>query len=308
MYRHFISNTIIALVLLFSSHAFAETPVRLIVPFAVGGPYDKVSRILQNMLSEEITRPVSVEFKPGASGIIGTKDVISSNPHEVVLLLQGSALVTNTFKEPSPYDLNDLVPVVFIGRIPMVLVTSTKTNIKKFSQWKSYNKDITIGSVGSGSATDMIAKVLNEKVPKKLIYVQYKGQAPILIDLLSNNIESSFLFANIATEQIKAGKLNALAIDSKKRNKDLPNVPTFEELGVTGLGDYSWCAIFSNRTQDTELFGKIQRALVSILNDPIRRSKLQQSNIDIQLNEIIPKQNFLEAERSKINIKHLDVN
>lgn len=288
----------------FSINTWSNTvPIKIILPYAAGGPFDRLARVLQTTLSDELRQPVVIEYKPGAGASLGVVAVASADPRETVLLLTGAPVVLNLFKEPAPYKSSQLVPVAYLGKIPFVLVSSTKFGVNSIGAWKKIDSTlpISVGSVGIGSATQMIAESFNQKVSKKMVMIPYKGQAPLLTDLLGNNLDSSFLFSSTAVEYIQAHKLVAVAVDSKRRLPELPDVPTFKESGIDDLGDFSWAILLSNRTENTQTLKRIQKAMFTILNDPSQLEKFRQAGLELSSNEIVPPADFLEREKKKLS-------
>lgn len=288
-----------------------EAPIKLVMPFPPGGAWEALARTIQISLGQELKREVVIDYRPGAGAQIATVSVANSDPREVVLMLNGSAAVLNLFKNPAPYQSTQLVPLTYLGQIPFVFVTSTKSNIKTLEEWKNLpaNRPVTIGSGGVGSATEMMAHSLNQRIPKNITVVQYKGQPPLLVDLLTGTVDSSFLFLTVAGEHIKSGKLNGVAVNASSRLPDLPNVPTFRELGVPEFGNFSWVALFSNQTTDVKLQQQIQSAMFKILRDPAQLAKFHQAGVELNVKDIVPRKDLLEHEKQKMStiIKHITI-
>lgn len=262
----------------------AAGALKIIVPYAVGGPTDRAARIVQISLSHELRRPVIVENKPGAGGLIGIMSTIRPDSKEPVILITGGApVISGLTKEPPSFVQDQLIPMAHLGHMDFVLVSSSKFGIKSIHDWRKIDKSrpIMMGSVGSGSSTEIITNSFNQIMDKNIVLVPYKGQGPMLIDLLSGNLDGAFLFSTLAVEHIKNNKLFAVAVTSPSRLSDLPDTPSFKETGINGLSNLSWNMVFSNQSNDKQLIKTIQHALEKILQDPAIIEKFQQTGIDV---------------------------
>lgn len=300
------------LIALFLAHsAWADTPLKIVVPFVPGGPTDIVARTLQKSLSDEIRRPVIVENRPGGAGVIATNSVINSNPRDIEILITSSAIILNTFKNPVPFQESQLIPVAYLGSTPFVLVSSKKFGVSTFKQWQDLDpkRPITYGTSGIGSATHLVTEYFNQQIPKNMTHVPYKGSGQVLPDLISGNIDFAFLFSVNAVQNINAGKVIPIAVEAGQRLPELPNVPTFKELGVSDLGNFSWFMLFANQTQNTEELARIQRAIYKILTDPANQDAFKQTGLEITKSKIIPQKNFIDHEKRKMAriIKKIDL-
>jgi tripartite-type tricarboxylate transporter receptor subunit TctC len=291
----FIANAITA--------AYANTTadvIKIVVPFAPGGPTDVVTRELQHILNKELKKPVVIEYHSGAGGTIGNTRVINSPPNETVLIVNTLSYIVSTSNHPPPYQINDLVPIVYLGRIPFVLTTSIRSGITNFNQWKNWSNSITSGSGGVGSSTHLVAEYFNQKMPKNLTHVYYRGSGQLINDLLGGHVDSAFLFSTTAIPHIHLGKLNAIAVDSDRRLDSLPDVPTFKELGITNMGNFSWFMLFSNKTNNTEELNKLQQILIKVLNDQTRSASLKSLGLEWNKTEIVPQKTFITNEKDRI--------
>ena len=215
--------------------------IRLVVNFPPGGAADLLARLIGQSLSETFGQPVVVENKGGANGNIGGEMVARSAPDGYTLLMSSGGMVAinpHLYANMSFDPAKDLVPVASVARVPFYLVVRTENPAQDF---KAFVADLkanpgkrNFGSPGIGSSPHLAAEMLKKMTGTDAVHVPYRGAAPALNDLLAGQID--FLFdPGIAIEHVKAGKLRAIAIGSPQRSPQLPDVPTLEELGLTGF-------------------------------------------------------------------------
>jgi len=215
--------------------------IRLVVNFPPGGAADLLARLIGQSLTETFGQPVVVENKGGANGNIGGEMVARSAPDGYTLLMSSGGMVAinpHLYASMSFDPVKDLVPVASVARVPFYLVVRTENPAKDF---KAFVADLkanpgkrNFGSPGIGSSPHLAAEMLKKMTGTDAVHVPYRGAAPALNDLLAGQID--FLFdPGIAIEHVKAGKLRAIAIGSPQRSPQLPDVPTLEELGLTGF-------------------------------------------------------------------------
>ena len=234
-----------AFVAVMTSASLAQTwpahPIRLVVNFPPGGAADLLARLIGQSLSETFGQPVVVENKGGANGNIGGEMAARSAPDGYTLLMSSGSMVAinpHLYASMSFDPAKDLVPVASVARVPFYLVVRTDNPAQDF---KAFVADLkanpgkrNFGSPGIGSSPHLAAEMLKKMTSTDAVHVPYRGAAPALNDLLAGQID--FLFdPGIAIEHVKAGKLRAIAIGSPQRSPQLPDVPTLEELGLTGF-------------------------------------------------------------------------
>ncbi len=219
-----------------------QTPVRLVVPFTPGTGIDLIARQIAPPLSERLKRPFFVDNKPGASGNIGTLDVVRSAPDGTTLLVSVNTLVMNPALYPKAgfNPLTDLAPVSITSRGQLLLVAGTASRIDSLqgliARAKARPGALNYGSPGAGTPHHLAMELLKNRAKVSLTHIAYRGTAPALTDLLGGQIDVMFLPIHVALQHIKAGKLVALAISSDKPNALLPQVPP---LSVLNLGNFN---------------------------------------------------------------------
>jgi tripartite-type tricarboxylate transporter receptor subunit TctC len=216
-------------------------PVRLVVSFPPGGAADQLARLIGQPLGDVLGQPIVIENKGGAGGNLGGELVAKSAPdgHTLLMSSGGMVAINPHLYAKMPFDpTKDIIPVASVARVPFYLVVRADHPAQDF---KGFVADLkanpgkrNFGSPGIGSSPHLAGEMLKGMTGTNAVHVPYRGGAPALNDLLAGQID--FLFdPGIAIEHVKAGKLRVLAIGSPQRSPQLPNVPTLNELGLTGF-------------------------------------------------------------------------
>ena len=220
---------------------YPSKPIRIVIPFPPGGGADAVARPLAPLLTEALGQPIVIDNRGGANGNIGAEIVAKAPPDGYTLLLANSSLtISRGLYTRLPFDaLVDFTPISLIGVTPSVLATHPAVPARTVREFVGLAKarpgELSYGSSGIGSTMHLGAALLQSMAGLDTVHVPYKGGGAAIADALSG--QTDFIFVNpvAVLAQIKAGKLNALAVTSKKRLAILPDVPTFEEVGYPGL-------------------------------------------------------------------------
>jgi tripartite-type tricarboxylate transporter receptor subunit TctC len=230
---------------------FPSKPVRIVVPFPPGGAADVLARLYGQKLSEGWGKPVIVENRPGAGGIIGTDAVAKAAPDGYTLLVItiGHAVNTSMYAK-LPYDaLKDLAPVGQLATLPSLVVVNPSVPAKNIEELvalaRSKPGQLTYSSSGTGSTSHMSAALLASMTGTTLTHVPYKGAAAALNDVIGGQVQITIDTAISAVPQVKNGKLRALAVTSAKRSPTLPDLPTVAESGVPGYDFAAWYALLA---------------------------------------------------------------
>ena len=231
---------------------FAARPVRVVVPFAAGGATDVIARILGERMAQRFGQSVVVDNKPGAAGLIAGEMVAKAPPDGMTALLgTTSSMLTNKYLyKKTPYDpLTELTPLVRVCLAPIALVVTADTpaqNLQDFMAWiRSQKGKLTYGSYGIGSHGQLACTTLSEVAGADMTHVAYKGEAPMVQDLLGRQIKIGMGSLLSLKAHVDAGKLRALAVTGPRRVPLLPEVPTFTEAGYPqdALSIVGWLAI-----------------------------------------------------------------
>ena len=226
-------------------------PMRLIVPFAIGGPTDIAARIIAPPLGEAYKRAVIVENRVGATGAIGTEFVAKSAPDGATILFGTSSIMAASpaLQPKLPYDsVKDFAPVSLVATIENVLVVHPSVPAHNVQELVAYAKanpnKLAYATSGVGSTYHLGSELFASQTGIAYTHVPYKGQGPAAQDLLAGHVQVMFDAMNSALPNIKSGKVRALGVASLKRSLDLPDLPTIAEQGVPGYETSIWLALF----------------------------------------------------------------
>jgi tripartite-type tricarboxylate transporter receptor subunit TctC len=258
-----------------AQQAFPTKPIRLIVGFAPGGGTDIVARAIAPKMGELLGQSVIVENKSGAAGTIAADQVSKSNPDGYTLLMGHSNsnaiapfVLTNVQYNPA----TDFTPITYLGYVPNVLVVKASLPVNSVAQLISLAKanpgQMTYGSSGIGSTQHLAGALFSKIAGISMNHVPYKGSGQAIIDLLGGQITMNFDTLPPNLQQIKDGSLKALAISTPKRLAILPNVPTFNEVGITGFDVTNWYSVMGPKGMDPAVVNKIDQAVKAAMADP----------------------------------------
>ena len=254
--------------------AWPAKPIKILVPFAVGGTSDSLARILGQKLQEELKQTVVVENKAGAGGMVGADLVAKSAPDGYTLLLGtiSSNAINPALQPKIPYDAGkDFVPVFFIGNISNVLLVGASQPYKSVKELiaaaKAKPGTLAFGTAGVGSSQHLSGEKFKIDAGIDILHVPYKGSAPSMQDLLAGQIPMSFETALVALPHITSGKVRALAVTSARRSKVLPDLPTIAESGLPGFDVASWQAIFAPAGTSPAIVKRLNDTLSKIVGE-----------------------------------------
>ena len=255
--------------------SFPTKPIRLIVGFAPGGGTDIVARAIAPKMSEILGQSVIVENKSGAAGTIAADQIAKSTPDGYTLLVghSNSNAIAPFVLTNVPYNpATDFTPITYLGYVPNVLVVKSSLPVNSVAQLISLAKanpgQMTYGSSGIGSTQHLAGALFGKIAGIQINHVPYKGSGQAIIDLLGGQITMNFDTLPPNLQQIKDGSLKALAISTPKRLSFLPNVPTFNEVGITGFDVTNWYSIMGPKGMDPVVVNKIDQAVKSAMADP----------------------------------------
>jgi len=277
--------------MLAAGSAFAQgypaRPVRVLVPFSAGGTVDIVARIVGAKLASDLGQPFLVENKPGAGGTIAAAQLAKSPGDGYTLMMMSQALAYSASLYPElPYDtLRDLAPVAFVGATPNALVVTHLLPVRTVQEFLAYARAnpgrIAYGSAGVGSAGHLAVELLQSLTGTRLTHVPYKGNAPVLTDLIGGQIQVSLLTMPSVMPYVKGGKVRALATSGSRRSPALPEVPTIAEAGVPGYEYTPWYGMFGPGTLPKEQIARLNAAVNKALAEAGLGEKLAQQGLEV---------------------------
>jgi len=266
---------------LLAADAFPLKTVRIVAPFAAGGARDLFARTVAQKLNEIWRQPVIVENRAGGGGSIGTAYVAQAAPDGYTLLFgtaSGIAVAPNIMPK-LPYDpIKNFVPIIETAFLAQVLSTHPALPVKSVKQLVALAKarpgELMFGSAGMGSASHMAMALFQSVAKIALLHIPYKGTGPAMIDLLGGHLALMFDTTPTTLPQMRAGKLNSLAISSLQRSPLLPQIPTISESGYPGFETLVWFGLFAPAGLSGELVKQINEDTIRALDTPQTRERL----------------------------------
>ncbi|QJR20508.1 tripartite tricarboxylate transporter substrate binding protein [Pelagibacterium halotolerans] len=253
---------------------YPSQPIRMIVPFAAGGPNDTVARLISPKLSELLGQPVVIENRGGAGGVIGTDLVAKAEPDGYLIGISsaGALAISASVQATMPYDsLTDLTPITLLGSVPELLVANPNVAVESFDELIAYAADnpgiINYASSGPGGMQHLAGELLNFEAEIDTVHVPYSGAAPAVTDLLGGQVQMMFADLPVLLPHVEAGTLRPLAVGSARRAPTLPDVPTTAELGFPEVVAENWYGIIAPAGLPEDVATRLQDAFVETLND-----------------------------------------
>ena len=245
---------------------FPNKPVHIVVPWPPSGNVDITARTIAPALSEALGQQVIVENRAGAGGTIGTAAVAKSAPDGYTLALGSTGTIANApaVYKKMPYDpIRDFTAIGPIQSVPIVLTVAPKTPAATYKEFVELSKtrNVSIASAGNGSSNHLAIELLMRRANLKLTHIPYKGSGPAITDLLGSQVDSMMDQLTASLGHIRDGRLRALAVTSKARSPQLPNVPTLDELGLAGFEASTWTGIFGPAGMPPAVVEKLGAAL-----------------------------------------------
>ena len=276
-------KTITAILFLVASTVLAQPypskPVKMLVAFPPGGPVDIIARLIGPKISEILGQPVVVENKVGASGNVATAEVAKSAPDGYTVLAHSSAYAVNPtlFSNPGYDPVKDLHAVAVVAQQANIILVNSSFPAKTLDDLKrAMEKDkLAFASPGAGTTPHLTAENLfHVRWRADVTHVPFKGAGPAVTGLLSGQPPIGCMAGSGPMSNIKAGRLRALAVSSAKRLPQLPDVPTLNELGYSGMEDYTWVGIFVPASTPPEIAQKLNDAVLSAVKNPDIKQRL----------------------------------
>jgi tripartite-type tricarboxylate transporter receptor subunit TctC len=268
-----------------SAQNYPSKPIRFIAPFPAGGPVDAVARLLAPRLSETFKQSVVVDNRPGASGLIGIEAGIRATPDGYTMMIVSSSYAASAAVNPLPYHpVNDVMPVSLLGESPQVVNVHASVPVANIKELIAYDKanpgKLNYGSSGNGGSVHLATELLNQMAGTRMTHVPYKGQGPVLNDLLGGQIQLFIGSPLITSAHVKANRLRAIAVTSAKRSAAMPDIPAVSET-VPGYDSVSWQAILGPKALPKEIAARWNKEIDRILQLPELRARLTGEGMEI---------------------------
>jgi tripartite-type tricarboxylate transporter receptor subunit TctC len=271
-----------------SAHAqsFPSQPVKIIVPFPPGGTTDILAREVANELAKKWRVSVVVDNRAGASGTIGSAQLVQSprDGHTLMVTATHHVINPSLYKKLNYDTQSDFTPIALIAAVPNVLVVNSSFPVQNVQELIRYAKEkpgtVNFGSAGTGGANHLAGELFKHTTGINIVHVPYKGAAPALNDLIGGHIPMMFDSLPGVIQHIRSGKLRALGVTSLKRTLAAPEIPTLDESGIKGFDATAWFGMYAPGNMPADLVRKISGDVVEVLKSPRIRSQFAEHGAD----------------------------
>ncbi len=271
---------IVAFAGLAQAQSYPSKPIRLVVPWPPGGGVDTTARMVSQPLAERLGQPIAVENRGGAAGNIGTELFTREKPDGYALLMASTSpnsvnpyLYSRLGFEP----IKSFTPIVLVASVPNILVVPAASPFKTALELVAYAKanpgKLNYGSGGIGSSQHLAGVMFAASAKIDVVHVAFKGAGPAGTALIANHLDF-MLDTPPALVNVDAGRLKALAVAAKVRNPARPNLPTLEELGITGVQMGAWYGIAGPAGTPREVVDKINKEMNVVLQSPEMKKRM----------------------------------
>lgn len=269
------------------AQSYPSKAIRWVVPYPAGGGSDFLARTIGQQLASQTGQSVVVDNKPGGNTAIAAQEVARSAPDGYTILsADNGTMVFNTalYSKLSYNPDKDLVPVTLMGKFPMILVVGPSSSAKDAREFiadaKSHPGRISYGSAGAGSPHHLAMELLKVNAGLHMVHIPYRGAAPALSDLVGGQIPAMMVDMAAGAGFIKSGKIRPLAVANPTRLPQLPDVPTFAELGFKGVEAAAQVGVVAPAGTSTETVNALQKQIAAAINQPAVHQKLVDFGIE----------------------------
>jgi len=273
-----------------AADAWPNRPIKWIVAYPAGGGSDFLARQLAPALGKQLGTTFIIDNRPGAAGIIGT-DAAAKSPADGYTIVTGDngAMVFHTaMYRKLPYDPKDFVPLGFMARFPLILAVNPQSGFTSARQLldevKRQPGKYTYASPGAGSPHHLAMELLKERTGSFIVHVPYRGTAPALQDVISGQVPMMIVDTAGGLAQIRGGKIRALAVLSKHRIPQLPDVPTIAEIGGPALKDYevtAWQGLFVPKGTPVDICARLTAEMQKAILSPEVKPRLEDFGLEV---------------------------
>jgi tripartite-type tricarboxylate transporter receptor subunit TctC len=287
------------------AQAWPNHPVKIIVPYATGGPADVYARFLAQRLGDQLGQAFVVDNKPGAGAVIGT-DQVAKSPADgyTLLLMSNTHTVNETLLPNKPYSLTrDFVPVAPINYSDLVLVAHPSTGITNVQQLIKVAKErpgkLNYASSGTGTPYHMAGELFKSMTGTSIVHVPYKGSSSARTDVLGGQVDLMFDAVTTMAEQVKGGRVKAIGTTGRKRSAVLPDVPTIDESGVPGYEATIWLGLLAPKGTPTDIVKRLNEAVSKIASQPDVQQAWAQQGATALVMDPVTFQKYLQDDIAK---------
>ena len=277
-----------------SAQAYPTRAVKIIVPFAAGGPADVYARFIAQRLTESLGQSYIIDNKPGGGAVIGT-DIAAKSPADgyTLLLMSNTHTVNETLIPNKPFNLmRDFVAVAPINYSDLVLVANPKVpahNLKEFIAYaKAHPGKLNYASSGPGTPYHMAGELFKSMADIDMVHVPYKGSSGARTDVIGGQVDIMFDAVTTMAEQVRAGKVKALATSGQRRSDVLPEAPTLNEAGVPGYEATIWLGLMAPIGTPKAIVDKLNETVSKIASQPdVKQAWTKQGAVPMIMNPMV---------------------
>ncbi|HEV7822538.1 MAG TPA: tripartite tricarboxylate transporter substrate binding protein [Burkholderiales bacterium] len=289
-----------------ADRAYPSRPIRIIVPFAAGGPTDIVARTVGQQLTIALAQPVVIDNRPGAGGVVGADLAAKSAPDGYTLLLcsTGAMAINPALLPKMPYDaLRDLSPITLVVTIPYLLLVNPAFSAQSVKDVLTLGRakpgQLNYGSAGTGTTSHLAMELFRSMAGIQVTHVPYKGSALAATDLVGGQLQLLFDAPPSSLPFVRSGKLRAIGISTLKRTPLLPEMPTISEAGVPGYEVLTWSGICAPSGTPNPVIARLNQAIVQGVTTPETRERFAALGADVVANSADQYGRFIRAELAK---------
>jgi tripartite-type tricarboxylate transporter receptor subunit TctC len=260
---------------------YPTKPIKLIVPFPPGGPNDIIARAVGQRMQEIAGVPVTIDNRGGAAGVIGTDAVAKAEPdgYTIAITSAGALAISASLAEKVPYDsTKDLAAVTLVATVPELLVAATSVPANTLAELIALAKakpgQLNFASTGPGSMPHLAGELLRMNAKIDVVHVPYRGAAPVMTDLLAQQVQMVFLDLPILLPQVQAGKVKPIVLGARERVPSLKDVPTTAEAGYPDILAENWYGMVAPGRTPPAVIAKLNRIAVEAMRSPDVKEKL----------------------------------
>jgi len=253
--------------------AWPERPIKLVVPYAPGGYTDSVGRMTARYMEKTLGKPVIVENRGGAGGIVGSDLVAKSAPDGYTFCVCSvGAISVAPIAQKTEYDpVKSFTPISIVSTIPQTVIVNPKLPVKTIEELVTYAKanpgKLNFGSSGAGGLMNYSVELFQSRTGTKMMHVPFAGGAPATAAVVANEVDLSFTNMTDALPQMEANKVRALAVTSLKRSPFAPNLPTVQESVIPGYNVESWNAVMGPAGVPADIVARLSKVLEDMSKD-----------------------------------------
>ena len=285
-----------------NAQSYPTQPIKLIIPFAAGGPSDVLARAFVPKLGENLGQPIIIENKPGAGANLAAEYVANSkgDGYTLFLMMVGTQAINETLYKKLNYNVvKDFAPISLVGSSSLMLVANPSVPVKTVSELIAFDKanpgKVSFGSSGAGTPLHLAGELFNTQAGTNILHVPYKGAAPALTDVLGGQIQTAIVGTPAALPYVKSGKLTGLGVTSLKRNSNAPEIPAIAETLPKFEVELVY-AIVAPASTPKAIVDKLNSQLISVLNNPEIKAQLNSRGFDVLTSTPIQTADYIKSE------------